>query len=392
MASLTRNPVTIQRLTSPHKLRVALLCTGIDGHRGGIETFFHECFHGLHNIEGIDLVLCRGPGIVGKDEHALPCIPRNTRLARWMGKVIRRDGYVIEQLTAFPAFCRFIRKWRPDVIFYSDSNHGFQLFKWRKRIGVDFKLLFSNGGPCRPPFSRTDFVHQVAPLYLGAALEAGEPASKHFMVPYGINVPSQLPVLDAVERRALRRNLGLPEERKVVVSVGWISHQHKRMDYVIEEVASMGTNRPFLAMVGRLDESSPAIIRLARERLGEDGFVAISVPYERVADYYRAADVFVLGSLFEGFGRVFLEALCFGLRCLVHDHPVMRYVLADEGRYGDFTQAGSLSRLLGDAVLETDSQASQIRRWNMVREKFDWRSLRSEYAEMFRQVTHDHRR
>ncbi len=375
---------------SDEPLRVALLCTGIDRHRGGVETFFEECFQGLRDTEGLDLRLCRGPGATGANEYALPCIPRNTRLARWLGRVIRRDGYVVEQLTAFPAFCRFIRKWRPDVIFYSDSNHGFQLFEWRKQIGVDFKLLFSNGGPCRPPFSRTDYVHQVAPLYLEVALESGEPESKHVMVPYGINVPSQPPGLDELERRALRRRLGLPEERMIVVSVGWISHHHKRMDYVIEEVATMEEKRPFLAMVGRMDESSSAIIRLARERLGEDGFVAVSVPYDHVADYYRVADAFVLGSLVEGFGRVFLEALCFGLRCFVHDHPVMRYVLADEGRYGDFTQAGSLRRLLDNAVSETDSQASQIRRWNMVRERFDWHSLRSQYAEMFRHVTHDH--
>lgn len=383
---MMQKPLSKDCLAKPVPVRVALLCTGVDGHRGGIETFFHECFHGLRGTEGIDLRLCRGPGVAGPDEHVLRCLPRNEWLARWLGVLVRRNGYVVEQLTAFPSFCRFVRDWKPDVIFYSDSNHGFQLFKWRKQIGVDFKLLFSNGGPCRPPFNRTDFVHQVAPVYLEAAMAAGEPVGKHFMVPYGINVPAEAPVPDPVGKRALRQQLGLPLEGSVVVSVGWISKQHKRMDYVIEEMAALGAKRPFLAMVGRMDESSPAIIRLARERLGEGGFTAVSVPYDRVEDYYRAADVFVLGSLFEGFGRVFLEALCCGLRCLVHDHPVMRYVLAEEGCYGDFNQAGSLSQLLSEVLSSADSEADRVRRWNMVKTRFSWPSLRRQYLEMFQQV------
>ena len=128
-------------------------------------------------------------------------------------------------------------------------------------------------------------------------------------------------------RRALRERLALPADRPVVLSVGWISRAHKRMDYVVEEVARLPAPRPFLMLLGAMDRSSDEIIRLAHERLGPDGFAARSVPYHEVAHYYAAADCFVLASLSEGFGRVFLEALAHGLPVIAHEHPVMRYVL-----------------------------------------------------------------
>ncbi len=300
--------------------------------------------------------------------------------------LLRRNGYIIEQISAFPFFARFVRKWKPDIIFYSDSNHGFLLHRWRDWLGVDYKLLFSNGGPCHPPFSRTDFVHQVAPLYQDMALAAGEPAAKHILVPYGINLREDELFITAESKRNLRTKLGLPLDQSVLVSVGWISATHKRMDYVIREVAALGSERPHLAMVGRKDETSIPILALARELLGENGFTAVSVPYDQVAEYYQAADVFALASLFEGFGRVFLEALGYGLPCLVHDHPVMRYVLGEEGSYGDFDQPGSLGELYRQTARCPLRREDQVRRHRMVQTRFGWASLRQSYAKMFKQV------
>ena len=63
-------------------------------------------------------------------------------------------------------------------------------------------------------------MHQVAPLYYEEALAAGEPRDKHFFIPYGIHVPKDPPRFDPVLRRDLRRSLGLPLDRPIVLSVG----------------------------------------------------------------------------------------------------------------------------------------------------------------------------
>jgi 1,2-diacylglycerol 3-alpha-glucosyltransferase len=349
----------------------------------GIETFFREAFDGLRKTEGLDITLYKGAGETRTDERVLWNVPRTGRAAALLGKMIRRNSYIAEQLSSFPSMVRAIRKHRPDVIFYSDSNLGFQLFRWRKQIGVPYRLLFSNGGPVHPPFDRTDYVQQVAPIYFEEAIAAGEPRERHRMVPYGINVPEGGPESDAAARTALRRRLNLPIDGKIVISVGWISARHKRMDYLVNEIAQLLQPRPHLLLLGAMDEQSDAVLALAKEKLGEQGFTARSVPYAEVADYYRAADVFALASLQEGFGRVFLEALIHGLPVIAHDHPVMRFVLGSEGAFADLSRPGALASQLDAALHAAHDPAAAAHRRESVRSRFSWPVLAPQYREMF---------
>lgn len=366
------------------KIKVYLTCTGVGIINRGIETFARECFDGLKGTEGLQIELFKGAGEEKPDEHRLWNIPRNGKIAPFLGKFIKRNGYVVEQLSSFLPFVYHIKKGKPDIIFYSDSNLGFQLYSWRKQIGVPYKLLFSNGGPCNPPFTRTDFVQQVAPFYREQALKAGEPPSKHFLVPYGIKVPDEYPQINYEERQNIKKQLGLPSDRPIVISVGWISAIHKRMDYVVQEVADLPEPRPYLVMLGYMDANSPPILHLASQKLGKDGFMARSVPYEQVAKYYQAADIFVLGSLKEGFGRVYLEAMIHGLPCIVNEHPVMRYVLGEQGIFADLSKPGAMSAALVELLERSQSEESRIARIKFVGKNFSWTSLAPVYLQMFR--------
>lgn len=364
------------------KIRVFFSCSGIGIMNRGIESFFREAFDGLKEIPGLDCHLFKGAGEPKPDETRLWNMSRQGWLAAAVGKLAGRSSYAVEQWSTFLPMARQIRKHRPQVIFYSDANLGFLLYRFRKQIGVPYRLLFSNGGPCHPPFLRTDFVQQVAPHYLAEALAAGEPAEKHFMVPYGIHVPPP-PAATLDAKRAARAALGLPQDRPVVLSVGWVSRTHKRMDYTITEVAGLPQPRPFLQILGAMDEKSGEIVDLGNRLLGPRNFTAASVPYQKVADYYRAADVFVLSSLQEGFGRVYLEALAYGLPVIAHRHPVMEYVLGSEGIFGDLSKDGELSGLIPNALKVAEIDGSAHRRWQSVRDRFDWPVIAAAYREMF---------
>ena len=331
----------------------------------------------------MNLFFVKGHGPKAYREEAVFNIPRNSRTARVLGAVFNRNGYVVEQLSATIPVIRIIRRERPAVVFYSDSNIGFQLLRWREKLGVPFKLLFSNGGPVTPPFPRTDYVHQVTPIAFEQAVTAGVSAERQRMIPYGISVPIGLPDTSDAMKKHVRERIGLPSERKIVLSVGWISATHKRMDHLIREVASLRSPRPYLALVGRMDETSEPVISLASKLLGPQDFCAVSVPYERVAAFYLAADVFALASLKEGFGRVFLEALIQGLPVIAHDDPVMRYVLGEEGIFVDMSKPGALASMLEEALGESESPDKAALRRSFVRERFDWERLAPAYADMF---------
>ena len=100
--------------------------------------------------------------------------------------------------------------------------------------------------------------------------------------------------------------------------------------------------------------------------------------------WYAAADVFVLGSLAEGFGRVYVEALGAGVPVFCHDFPVGRFVNGPEAVYGDFTRPGVLAALLSERgdLFGEDAEADR-RRWGYARDTFGWEALAPRYREMF---------
>lgn len=367
----------------PEVLRVLFCCTGVGIVNRGIETFFREAFDGLRNLDGIEGQLIKGNGESLAEEPVVWTLRRTGRIASAIGALARRNGYVVEQWSSFLPIAHQVRRFRPGIIFYSDANLGFLLYRLRRQVGVPYRLLFSNGGPNHPPFIRTDFVHQVAPLYHQEAIAAGEPPAKHVLVPYGIRVPHVSPSEDMSSRAALRQRLGLPAYRPIVISVGWIARSHKRMDYVIEELARLPAPRPFLLLLGSMTEESREVVQLGHELLGVENFLARTVAPREVDDYYRAADCFVLASLQEGFGRVYAEAQMHGLPVVAHRHPVTEYVLGEDAVLADLSRSGTLGPLINDALRSGKAPGLAARRWASVRDRFSWEALRPAYRDMF---------
>jgi 1,2-diacylglycerol 3-alpha-glucosyltransferase len=375
------SPAATQNLPQP--LKVFLVCTSLGHGRRGVESLFRETFDALHGFSGLEVQLFKGGGESATDEYRLWCLRKTNWPARLVGKLFGRSSYVIEQLTFLPTFIRQIRKRRPHVILYSDVNLAMRLGRWRRWIGVPYRLLYSNGAPALPPFIGTDHVQHLTPPLYQAAIDAGEPPWKHTLLPLGMRVPPGSPRFDAAERRRLRQQLNLPTDRPIVLSVGWISSELKRMDYLIDEIPSLPQPRPFLVLLGEIDDESPPIIARAKEKLGEGNYAIRSAPYEEVGRYYQAADVFALASVNEAFGRVYLEALIHGLPCAVHDSPGTRFVLGDHASYADLTQPGELARTIQQLLpipLTTEVMAA---RREYVRRTFSWEMLCPAYRDLF---------
>ena len=361
-----------------------MLCTGVGRLGRGIETFFADAFAGLRDDPGLDVTLVIGDGKAAPGQEKAVSLSRTGPMAGAIGRVLGRDGYAVEQITSIPSILSKIRRLRPQVVFSSEANLAMRLMKLRRFTGVPYRFLYSNGAPMRGPFPWADYVHQVTPAYRDYAIEDGDDAFRHILVPYGFSFSTEAPDRSMERRRAARRSLGLEENRSVVLTVGWIARRHKRMDYVASELARLPEPRPLLAMVGAMDEDSADLIGEAREKLGPEGVVACSVSPSEVQAWYAAADVFVLGSLAEGFGRVYVEALGAGLPVLCHDYPVGRFVNADQAIYGDFSKIGELAKLLitrSDLFVE-DADAVR-RRWTYARNTFAWQALGPKYCAMF---------
>jgi hypothetical protein len=134
-------------------MRVDILCTGLDRVRRGYESFARECFDAFRDSTDVDIRLYKGSGEGGVKERSLICFSRNSAFSRVFGVATGRSAYHVEQLSFLLSYLYGPGRSDPaDVIFTSDANLANFLFRYRRRFGARYRILYSNGGPVLPPF------------------------------------------------------------------------------------------------------------------------------------------------------------------------------------------------------------------------------------------------
>jgi 1,2-diacylglycerol 3-alpha-glucosyltransferase len=362
--------------------RVLLVCPGLEHAHRGFEAFARECFEALRDRPEIELELVKGSGTRRPQETVIPTLTRDTRAAQLLGRWISREPFVVEHVAFAFALIPLLVHRRPDVVYFSEWHVGRVLAKWRDASRQPLALVFANGAFASLHFHHLDRVQQFVPGAIEYSVRRGESASNQELLPLAVSIERDFEPPADGDRSALRRRLGLPADRRVVFSAAALARHHKRLDYLIEEIASMPDPRPFLLLAGDEEEETPGIRRLARERLGVDGHDIRTVPAAEMPDHYRASDALVLASLWEMFGRVLVEAQSHGLPCLAHEHPVMQWVLGEHGDTADLRQPGAVAAWLQGPIDASDD--ARHRRHRSAYERFSWDTLADRYVGMLR--------
>jgi glycosyltransferase involved in cell wall biosynthesis len=365
------------------RLHVVLACSGLDHASRGFESFARECFDALRDEPGLRLELVKGSGPPGPNERAIASLTRDSRVARALGRRTGRDPFHFEHFAFALSLQPLLLRRRPDVVYFSEWYTGKGLALLRRLTRARFRTLLSNGSMIASGFDHLDYVQQLTPIALETVIDRGADPARQTMLPLPAPIPAERPRLSEADRHALRDRLGLPQDRPVLLSVAALNRYHKRLDYLLEEIARLPEPRPFVLMAGQVEAETPGIRALAHELLGEAGHSIRTVPYSEVADLYRASDAKVLTSLGEALGRVMIEAMDHGLPCFVHDYPVTRFVLGEHGRFADFSAPGALAGLLaehGGPALRDDAGADTRHRFAY--DNFSWEVLRPRYLDM----------
>ncbi len=381
---LDQSALTTPRNSSlpDYPIRVFFPCTGLGRQQRGFETFTQECATALADDPRVDITVFAGGRVPSMPVTALRNLPRDSRAAKWVARTIGRDAYFVEQFSFFLSFLPYLTDDAAHVVYFADLNLGNLCWHWRRRTKQEYRLVYYNGGLTTKPFTRADLVQQVTPEGFREAVARGEEATRQIVLPHGVQVSPVLPPRIIGEARL---PLGLPATRPVVLSVGMLDMQIKRMDYVIREVASLPPPRPFVALLGAETSETPGIRSLARELLGADGALIRTVPKSEIGAYYRAADTFVLASLREGFGLAYVEASAHGLPVVAHDFGVTRYLLDGVATLADLTQAGVLARALV-ANSTTNTEPARSARHAAMYNRFSWDVLHDDYVEMLQRA------
>ncbi|MHB1310868.1 MAG: glycosyltransferase family 4 protein [Gemmatimonadaceae bacterium] len=362
-------------------LRVALPCTGLGRQRRGFEAFAREMALALATDRDVEITRYGGGGAMMPGERAVWNLPRSSPAARVVGALTGRGEYFVEQASFFAAFVPRLVASRPDVVYFADLNLGNACWHWRRLTGQRYRLLFYNGGATTMPYTRCDVVQQVSPEHLDAALARGEKAERMVLLPHGIAMPAVLPPRDDDVRAAIRRELGVGTTRAMLLSVGVLGLNFKRMDVLVDAVAALGDDRPHLVMLGETTPETPALSAYARARLG-DAVTLATWPRERMPTAYAAADAFALLSLHEGFGLAYLEALAAGLPCAAHDTATTRYIFGPHAMLGDSTEPAAAAALIRRALASAGDDPARVQRHAWARARFSWEVLAPRYRDM----------
>ena len=155
-------------------------------------------------------------------------------------------------------------------------------------------------------------------------------------IPNGVNFEHFNPDIEP-------QNVNLP---KPIFLTAGRNYGNKRLDLVIEAVARL--NRGSLLILssgGNID----ALNQKGLDMLGEERFRLLSVPYDEIAHYYRACDVFTLPSDYEPFGLVYLEVMACNKPVVAPDDSSRREIIGDAGILCDVNN----SEFYADALAKT---------------------------------------
>lgn len=361
-------------------MRVALLCSGLGNVHRGHEVFARDLFELVRG--SVDMTLFKGGGAPAEREIVVANIPRadpcldHLHLAaapKWVDAMKEQERIRVECETFAYAALRPLLEGGHDIVHCLEQEVCTLVYRHRHLFRHTPRIVFSNGGaiPARdlPP---CDFVQEYTPHNLARSAR-----DKAFLIPHGVDCELFRPGI-ATDFRARH---GIPPDAFVVISVGTICYWHKRMDYVIEEVAKL--DGAYLVLVGQASADSPAIAELGRKRLGER-ITITQMPHEALPQAYAAADAFTLGSLFETFGIVYIEAMAMGLPVFCTDHVNQRSIV-QEGVFVDMRKPGALAAALRDTDRATRERLAQAGR-RIALEQYDLASLRQRYVEAYRRI------
>jgi glycosyltransferase involved in cell wall biosynthesis len=220
-------------------------------------------------------------------------------------------------------------------------------------------------------------------------------------VPNGVDLARFAQPAQEVDRKALRRELGIDEDCFLFLAVGR-HHPKKNFASAIAAAAALkrrsgeggrafalllvGDGVPELAEI--VEESRAGDVVRLREAITAPppgGTEALRLPDDRLVAIYRAADAFVFPSLLETFGIVLVEAMAAGLPVITTDAPGCRDVVRG-GRDGLTVPAGNegaLSEAMARLLTEPELAGDLSQRARRRARDFDWESVVDRYLNLY---------
>jgi UDP-glucose:(heptosyl)LPS alpha-1,3-glucosyltransferase len=210
------------------------------------------------------------------------------------------------------------------------------------------------------------------------------PAGQISVVHSGVDCETHDPRLREAFRTPIRTRHGIPED---VILLCLVANEFRRkgLDVVLRAMAAAADPRIQLVVVGRDD---PAPFRALISKLGLSSRVHFAGSVRGVHEYYAAADIFVLPTLYEPFGLVITEAMAAGLPVIVSKLAGAAEIM-EPGRDGvlleDPHDSIELARAI-DSLAEPEIRERMGRQARETALRHQWHDVVAQLSVIYRQV------
>lgn len=168
-------------------------------------------------------------------------------------------------------------------------------------------------------FRKADVIVGVSEALRDASARAGIPEKRLRWIPNGVDTARFRPAT-ADERSSIRRRLALPQDKIIIMFVGFFSREKgpHRLFAAWKQLPPAIRDRSVILYIGQTGlphtEVDPGLIDEIRREAAELRASPVFVERtQEIEEYYRASDVFVLASTREGCPNALLEAIASGL-------------------------------------------------------------------------------
>nr|WP_319491252.1 glycosyltransferase [uncultured Desulfobacter sp.] len=232
------------------------------------------------------------------------------------------------------------REWQPDIL---DAH-----FVWPDGVGVSLiakaldipyvitlrgKLFECMKEPsqrkqCAEALKKASAVISVSSDLAETAIKLGADPAKVVVIPNGVDTDN----FYIKDKMACRKYLGLPEDKKILVTVGHLGHR-KGHHEVIRALADLPEDVCLVLVGGPAQGGTHKTIMAEAQKSGVEKRVLLAgpKPYDQVARYFSAADASVLASYREGCPNAVLESLASGTPVIATDVGAVRDILPVPG-------------------------------------------------------------
>jgi glycosyltransferase involved in cell wall biosynthesis len=334
-------------------MKIAIASSGLGHVARGIEAWAHDLGEALH-ARGHRVIVCQGGGTpTALHRRLVACQTRESSAAARWSRLLPRSlawrlgmgsGYGVEQTTFAWNLLKVLRSEQIEILHVQDPHVALLMQRAGALSLVRTKTILAHGTEESFDFQRQiTYLQHLAPWHLEEACAAGIAKSTWTAIPNFVDTTQFHPG----SSRALREELQIPPDALVVLSVAAIKRDHKRIDHLLAEMARLRGEHPhlpvWLIVAGGWEKETDTLVAEGQRLLGDRVRFLVRYPRSRIADLYRAADVFALASHKEMMPIALLEAMASGLPSLIHDHPVMTWMTGGGGIPLDMAAPGSLA-------------------------------------------------